>query len=187
MTLAWIFFQEFEEALKKLRKAYFSNKPTVDAIKRTNSDLLSDARFNYATIRSAVLQANANHRGTTDTERKNTFLFRWKMEEYDHLVQLTNSRSVYLQVQCYYRFEFDEHNSQKEIEWCCSFGRYMLLVPVSYSFFHWKKKMLLKLHCFSCHYLDEIKLHDKHLEQKDLNYELIMRFVKMITNFARNG
>lgn len=69
-------FQEFEEALKKLRKAYFSNKTTVGAIKRTNSDLLSDARFNYATTRSAVLQANANQKGTSEFSRKNTFLFR---------------------------------------------------------------------------------------------------------------
>lgn len=40
---------------------------------------------------------------------------------------------------------------------------------------------------FSCHSLDEMGKYDEHLEQKDLIYDLIMRTVKMITNFARTG
>ncbi len=40
---------------------------------------------------------------------------------------------------------------------------------------------------FHCHMFDNIKLYDSHLERKDVAYDLIMRMVKMITNFARTG
>lgn len=39
----------------------------------------------------------------------------------------------------------------------------------------------------SCHYLDEFNVIQEHLQRKDEVYEMIMRRVKMITNFARFG
>ena len=50
-----------------------------------------------------------------------------------------------------------------------------------------KKWTLPKFNYSSCHALDASKKYDKHLESKDLSYDLIMRSVKMITNFARTG
>lgn len=66
-------FQEYEEALRKLRKAYFSNVRTVDAIIRANNDLVSDSSMNYAVMKAIAHQSTAN---TKATGRKNTFLFR---------------------------------------------------------------------------------------------------------------
>ncbi|KAG4071890.1 hypothetical protein HA402_006051 [Bradysia odoriphaga] len=40
---------------------------------------------------------------------------------------------------------------------------------------------------FHCHAFDKNKLYDSHLEKKDVAYDLIMRMVKMVTNFARTG
>lgn len=45
----------------------------------------------------------------------------------------------------------------------------------------------LKFRRSSCHVLDDKNAYDKHLESKSWNYDLIMRSVKMITNFARTG
>lgn len=77
-TILHVFFknQEYEEALKKLRNAYYSNVTNSDVIKRTNADLLSDAFFNYKKIEATAFQANANQKATSEIERKNTFLFR---------------------------------------------------------------------------------------------------------------
>lgn len=33
----------------------------------------------------------------------------------------------------------------------------------------------------------QLKFYDKHLQDKDAVYDLIMRLVKLITNFARTG
>lgn len=65
--------QEYEEALKKIRKAYFSNITNVDVIKRKNADLFS---MDYEIIKIVALQANANHKATGKIGKKNTFLFR---------------------------------------------------------------------------------------------------------------
>lgn len=35
--------------------------------------------------------------------------------------------------------------------------------------------------------LDNLKMYDKHLQSKDAVYDLIMRSVKFITNFAQTG
>lgn len=40
---------------------------------------------------------------------------------------------------------------------------------------------------FSRHTFDKINMYAEHLQKKDVNYDIIMRMVKMITNFARNG
>ena len=40
---------------------------------------------------------------------------------------------------------------------------------------------------FSVHKFDKDKLYDNHLKNKDEVYDMIMRSVKMITNFARTG
>lgn len=68
--------KEYEEALKKLRKAYFTNTTNIDTIKRANIDLVSDSVFNYGIIKAVAHQANANQETTNEVRRKNTFLFR---------------------------------------------------------------------------------------------------------------
>lgn len=55
----------------------------------------------------------------------------------------------------------------------------------------WSVKPSIQFHmflfAFSCHSYDKLKLYDTHLKQKDSIYKIIMRSVKMITNFARTG
>lgn len=72
-NFAFFYVQEYEEAMKKLREAYFSNITDVDTIKRINGDLLSEY---YENIKIVSLQATANHKPTGRVERRNTFLFR---------------------------------------------------------------------------------------------------------------
>lgn len=80
VTNLWCFFfhfQEYEEALKKFRNAYFWNTTNADAVHRTNDNLLSDSGFNYAIVKAFALQSEANQKIANDIERKKTFLFRW--------------------------------------------------------------------------------------------------------------
>lgn len=49
------------------------------------------------------------------------------------------------------------------------------------------KLSIKTVHFSSCHMFDDRKLYDSHLEQKDAAYDLIIRMVTMITNFARTG
>lgn len=46
---------------------------------------------------------------------------------------------------------------------------------------------LLRIFHFSCRILDAFNAYDKHLKSKDADYDLIIRSVKMVTNFARTG
>lgn len=86
-------FQEYEQAVEKLRIAYFSNKTDIDAIKRANIALLSDANFGDSVIKAVVLQtiANNNNKNSAQNQsQKNTFLFRflYHMESQLESVQL---------------------------------------------------------------------------------------------------
>lgn len=73
-----VVFQEFTEALKKLREVYFANKTNVGEIIRANAHLLSDSGYNYGILKAAAFQSAANGKATSGTGRKNTFLFRLK-------------------------------------------------------------------------------------------------------------
>lgn len=76
MNFACFFFQEYEEALKKLRNAYFSNVTIAAEIKRANAALKSDSIFNFRAIKTAALQAGVNHKAIRTNGPKTTFLFR---------------------------------------------------------------------------------------------------------------
>lgn len=47
--------------------------------------------------------------------------------------------------------------------------------------------LYISIAIYSCHSLDQMGVYETALERKDLNYAIIMRSVKMITNFARTG
>lgn len=62
--------------MNALRKAYFSNTTHIEAIQRTNNDLLSDSMSIYPILKAVVHQSKANNKASSKTGRKNTFLFR---------------------------------------------------------------------------------------------------------------
>lgn len=70
------YFQAYARAAELLRKSYFPDTSSVDAIRRGNIALWSDLSFIEGTVKAAGLQANANNKNPNVNERKNTFLMR---------------------------------------------------------------------------------------------------------------
>lgn len=64
-------FQEYEEALKKLRAAYYSGSTDPLIISRENIALMSDLNFNWSVLKALKLQSDANG------EQKKTFFLRY--------------------------------------------------------------------------------------------------------------
>lgn len=58
--------------MEKLRIAYFSDRSSIDAIRRSNIALKSDLYLSDGILKAVALQANANNKNGT----KNTFLYR---------------------------------------------------------------------------------------------------------------
>lgn len=56
--------------------AYFPNTTSVDAIINGNIGLLSDSALRDAVLKSILLQAHSNNRGTNKHNHRNTYLFR---------------------------------------------------------------------------------------------------------------
>lgn len=68
--------------------------------------------------------------------------------------------------------------------------RILMMIAIYFSEFSNENKStlgLLRIVNFSCRILDAFNAYDKHLKSKDADYDLIMRSVKMVTNFARTG
>lgn len=65
------YFQEYRQALTKLREAYFSNATDIDAIRRANIALMSDLNFRDSILKTVIQQTISNRH-----HQKNTFLFR---------------------------------------------------------------------------------------------------------------
>lgn len=62
--------------MELLRRAYFANTSSIDAIRRGNIGLWSAEGIIYGLIKTAVLQTNANNRGIDPYKHKNTYLLR---------------------------------------------------------------------------------------------------------------
>lgn len=73
--------QRFEEAIDKLRDAYFTNITESSAVQSANINLLSDLNFGYGILKNVVLQTKANTNERDAEKRKNTFLSRFGIIE----------------------------------------------------------------------------------------------------------
>lgn len=71
------YFQEYIEALGKLRDAYFHDGIHGDAIPRQNINVMSDMYFGDSILHALVLQTKVNRKDTDKTTHKDVFLFRW--------------------------------------------------------------------------------------------------------------
>lgn len=69
-------FQAFKYGIEKLRAVYYANATTVDAIRRANINLISDAWNNDSILKAVVLHTRANTHHPDLRQHKNTFLFR---------------------------------------------------------------------------------------------------------------
>lgn len=69
-------FQEFKQAVNKLRTAYFPDTANITSIRQGNIDLMSDLTFSDSTLKSTVLQTIVNNNGTNKMRHRNTYLFR---------------------------------------------------------------------------------------------------------------
>lgn len=70
-------FQEYANAVEKLRLAYFPDTANIDAIKYGNIALMSDFEFSDGILKAAALQADANSKNVDKNKGpKNTFLYR---------------------------------------------------------------------------------------------------------------
>lgn len=70
-------FQEFEDAMMKLKKAYFKNATNFEAIKRGNIAFASDLVVCDDILKTVIHQTRANTNSTDKSQHKNTFLMRW--------------------------------------------------------------------------------------------------------------
>lgn len=74
--------------MEKLRIAYFSDKTSIDTIKRANLALMSDLAIIDSMLKAVALQANANNKNTDKIGSKNTFLYRFKCDiETQHFIK----------------------------------------------------------------------------------------------------
>lgn len=69
-------FKEYAEAMELLRIGYYPNAADGNETQRRNIALLSDLNFVYGILKAAILQTDANNRGSDQSQHKNTFLFR---------------------------------------------------------------------------------------------------------------
>lgn len=69
-------FQEYLEAIKLFRDAYFTNTSSVDAIRNANIAFQSEKILRYNILKTVSLQANANNRNCSRNGRKKTYFFR---------------------------------------------------------------------------------------------------------------
>lgn len=99
--LLWI-LKEYKYAVEKLRTAYYSNTTSVEAIKSSNTALMSDLTFNDSILKAVVLQTGVNMNDTDMGKYKKTFLFRFdgsnKKEQF-YWVKIFP-----LKMKCFYRF-----------------------------------------------------------------------------------
>lgn len=62
--------------MEKLRRAYFSDTSSIDAIRRGNLDYYSDLIIRDSVLKAVAYQADANNKSPDKSKHKNTFLIR---------------------------------------------------------------------------------------------------------------
>lgn len=72
-------FQEYKEALERLRVAYFSNANDITTIRKANIDLMSAINFVDSVLKNFVLKMKTNNKDTDKSRNRNTFLFRFNL------------------------------------------------------------------------------------------------------------
>lgn len=142
----------------------------MDSIRHANIALLSEMNFIDSVIRAAVLQTMANNENAQDKSQKNTFLFRFLF-----FICLEFNKLSFVLISGFMknRFSVDADLNFIKIQNQFKFRGAGHLDDLCY--------------IFHCHVFDQNKLYDIHLRSKDAIFDIIMRMVKIITNFARNG
>lgn len=78
----------YKFAVEKLRAAYYSKRTTVEAIRTSNSALVSDLVLTDSILKAVVLQTEVGFNSSEGSQEKNIFLFRFDRVVFDFFLLL---------------------------------------------------------------------------------------------------
>lgn len=145
-------FQEYKEALERLRVAYFSNANDITTIRKANIDLMSAMNFVDSVLKNFVLQMKTNNKDTDKSRNRNTFLFRFNLfllmdNQYQGRIYYWEYLfpNFFHQVRCAHWAEFEQFQTQYGFRWSCSWRWIMLHFSVSNFRWEWDQMLMFKL------------------------------------------